>query len=79
MYANGFLQRYHPAGVGVAFFIRTKAARAKAGKGKTCGERPKRTESFIFFQKKQIKHAFQPTFSKVDHAVKKNRNPVKSS
>ncbi|RMG81276.1 MAG: hypothetical protein D6714_13240, partial [Bacteroidetes bacterium] len=31
-------------------------------------------------QKKQIKHACQPTFSKVGHAVKKNlRKPDKSS
>jgi len=64
--------------VGSVFYSNESRA-GKSRKNKTCGERPKRTEPFIFFQKKQIKHAFQPTFSKVGHAVKKNQNPVKSS
>jgi len=44
-----------PFGVGVAFFIRTKAAPGKARKPKACARRPKQAESFVFTQKSQAR------------------------
>ncbi|RMG78813.1 MAG: hypothetical protein D6714_17380 [Bacteroidetes bacterium] len=53
------------------FFIQPRPAPAKGGKSGACARLSKRTEPFIFTQKKQIEHVFQPTFSKVGHVVKK--------
>jgi len=64
MWVDGFLQRCHPSGV----FYSTET---RAGEGRETGNlwsAPKTNRAIHFFQKKQIEHVSQPTFSKVGHA-----------